>query len=195
MPSAFWPMPTSRRRSNVGQAISLCCRPRPRQRLNTTQRRRRELQCRRMHLMRAPAFTQHFRLLASASIAIVPTESQIKVKGLEHRAEILIDQWGVPHIYAGTGRDAFFAHGWNAARDRLWQMDLWRRSGLGELSAALGPSYLAQDRAIRLFVYRGDMQREWAAYGPDAKQDTEAFVAGINAYVAAIKGTAAALPI
>jgi penicillin amidase len=149
-----------------------------------------------MHFMRARAFRLCFGLLASvASIAIGATESHIKVKGLERRAEILIDQWGVPHIYAATAHDAFFAQGWNAARDRLWQMDLWRRSGLGELSAALGPSYLAQDRAIRLFVYRGDMEREWAAYGPDAKQDTEAFVAGINAYVAAIKGKAAALPI
>jgi penicillin amidase len=146
--------------------------------------------------MRALAFRLCFGLVASvASMAIGAAESHIKAKGLEHRAEILIDHWGVPHIYANTAHDAFFAQGWNAARDRLWQMDLWRRSGLGELSAALGPSYLAQDRAIRLFVYRGDMAREWAAYGPDAKQDTEAFVAGINAYVAAIKGKAAALPI
>ncbi|MFX6230714.1 penicillin acylase family protein, partial [Acinetobacter baumannii] len=81
-------------------------------------------------------------------------------------AEILIDRWGVPHIYAASERDAFFMQGFNAARDRLFQIDLWRRRGLGQLSEVFGPAYLPQDRATRLFLYRGDMRREWAAYGP-----------------------------
>ena len=123
-----------------------------------------------------------------------PLESRIAIKGLKARAEILIDHWGVPHIYASTAHDAFFAQGWNAARDRLWQIDMWRRSGLGELAAVLGASYIAQDRATRLFVYRGDMEKEWAAYGVDAKRNTEAFVAGINAYVAAVRSNAALMP-
>ena len=42
--------------------------------------------------------------------------------------EILIDSWGVPHIYASSTYDAFFAQGFNAARDRLWQIDLWRKA-------------------------------------------------------------------
>jgi penicillin amidase len=121
-------------------------------------------------------------------------EIRFVVKGLKARTEILIDRWGVPHIYATTRPDAFFSQGWNAARDRLWQIDLWRRSGLGELSAALGSGYVAQDRAIRLFVYRGDMREEWAAYGPEVRQDTEAFVAGINAYITAAKSDPALMP-
>ena len=95
---------------------------------------------------------------------------------------------------ASTRNDAFFAQGWNAARDRLWQIDLWRRTGLGELAAVLGDSYVAQDRAIRLFVYRGDMDKEWAAYGQDAKSNTEAFVAGINAYIAMVKDDPSLMP-
>ena len=116
------------------------------------------------------------------------------VKGLSAKTEIILDKWGVPHIYASTPRDAFFAQGWNAARERLWQMDLWRRTGLGELAAALGGSYADQDRAIRLFVYRGDVEREWTAYGQDVKRDTEGFVAGINAYVAASRSDPSLLP-
>ena len=88
-----------------------------------------------------------------------------QVVGLERPVEILVDAWGVPHIYAATHYDAFVAQGFNAARDRLWQIDLWRRRGLGQLAAVLGEAYVAQDRANRLFLYRGDMYREWLAYG------------------------------
>jgi len=107
----------------------------------------------------------------------------IQVGGLRQPAEILVDRWGVPHIYAANTDDAFFAQGFNAARDRLFQIDLWRRRGLGRLSEVLGPAYVEQDRAARLFLYRGDMGQEWAAYGPDAQTIAAAFVAGINAYV------------
>ncbi len=105
------------------------------------------------------------------------------VAGLEKPAEIIVDKWGVPHIYANTHYDAFFVQGFNAARDRLWQIDTWRRRGLGELSAVLGEQYLRQDRATRLFLYRGDMHREWLAYGSDAKKIAEAFTSGVNAYI------------
>ena len=103
--------------------------------------------------------------------------------GLEKPAEIIVDHWGVPHIYAGTHYDAFFVQGFNAARDRLWQIDLWRLRGLGLLSEAFGPEFVEQDRAARLFLYRGDMYPEWLAYGSDAKKIAESFTAGINAYV------------
>ena len=105
------------------------------------------------------------------------------VSGLEQTAEIVVDEWGVPHIYANTHYDAFFVQGFNAARDRLWQIDVWRRRGLGQLSEVFGAEYLDQDRATRLFLYRGDMYREWLAYGSDAKRIAEAFTSGINAYI------------
>lgn len=133
-------------------------------------------------------------VLVAYAAGAAPAKERRVVTGLEQRAEILVDRWGVPHIYARSQHDAFVAQGWNAARDRLWQIDLWRRSGLGELSAALGDAYLAQDRAIRLFVYRGDITQEWAAYGPDARRNATAFVAGINAYVAAVRSHALPLP-
>jgi penicillin G amidase len=56
--------------------------------------------------------------------------------------EILRDRWGIAHIYAGTTRDLFFAQGFVAAQDRLWQMEMWRRAGEGRLAEILGPGAL-----------------------------------------------------
>ena len=112
----------------------------------------------------------------------IPSET-ITVPNLRQPVEILIDHWGVPHIYAKNEADLFFAQGFNAARDRLFQIDLWHRRGLGQLSEVYGPAFVEQDKATRLFLYRGDMDKEWAVYGPDAKQIAERFVAGVNAYI------------
>ena len=118
-----------------------------------------------------------------------------EVPGLSGPAEIIVDRWGIAHIYADSALDALFAQGWNAARERLWQLDLWRKRGLGLLSETFGPAYIEQDRATRLFLYRGDMEAEWAAYGPDAKAWSQAFVAGLNAYVGQVRAGHAPLPV
>jgi penicillin G amidase len=118
-----------------------------------------------------------------------------QVAGLRAPAEIVVDRWGVPHIYAQSARDAFFLQGWNAARDRLWQIDLWRKRGLGRLSASFGPAYVEQDRAARLFLYRGDMGAEWAAYDPIGREAVESFAAGVNAYVAEVRAGTKPLPV
>ncbi|HEV7383760.1 MAG TPA: penicillin acylase family protein, partial [Phenylobacterium sp.] len=117
------------------------------------------------------------------------------VAGLNAPAQMVVDHWGVPHIFAASARDAFFVQGYNAARDRLWQIDLWRKRGLGRLSASFGPSYVAQDRAARLFLYRGDMAAEWAAYDAGARDAVEAFTAGVNAYVAEVDAGKRPLPV
>ncbi|TWD74674.1 penicillin amidase [Variovorax beijingensis] len=120
--------------------------------------------------------------------------SSFAVPGLEKPAEVLVDRWGVPHLYAGTLYDAFVAQGFIAARDRLWQMDLWRKRGLGEMARDFGPAWVESDRAARAVLYRGDMYREWLAYGSDAKRVAEAFTAGVNAYVAQVRAQPALLP-
>ncbi len=124
----------------------------------------------------------------------LPTISYL-VAGLERPAEILLDPWGIPHIYAGSLYEAFFVQGFNAARDRLWQIDLWRRRGLGKLAEVFGLSYVEKDRAARLFLYRGDMYQEWLAYGSDAKRIAIAFVQGINEYVKLVQRTPELLPL
>jgi penicillin amidase len=117
------------------------------------------------------------------------------VAGLKGPADIVVDHWGIAHIFASNTRDAFFLQGYNAARDRLWQIDLWRKRGLGLLSNSFGPAYVEQDRAARLFLYRGDMDTEWAAYAADAKDWVHAFVEGVNAYVAEVRNGSKPLPI
>lgn len=131
---------------------------------------------------------------ATAATAAAPANERFQVAGLEKPASILIDRWGVPHIYANTLYDAFYAQGFMAARDRLWQIDLWRKRGLGEMAKDFGPAYVEGDRMARAVLFRGDMYREWLAYGSDAKRVAEAFVAGVNAYVAQTESRPDLLP-
>jgi penicillin amidase len=133
--------------------------------------------------------------LMAAHAAEAASEQHWRVKGLQAPGRIVIDHWGIPHIFAASERDAYFLQGYNAARDRLWQIDLWRKRGLGRLSASLGPAYVDEDRAARLFLYRGDMTAEWASYAPGAKASVEAFTAGINAYVEEVRAGAKTLPV
>ena len=122
--------------------------------------------------------------VCTGALAAPSTPSRtITVAGLKQPASILVDRWGVPHLYANDEADLFFVQGFNAARDRLFQIDLWRRRGLGQLAEVFGPAYVEQDKAARLFLYRGDMADEWRAYGKGAEAVTIRFVDGINAYV------------
>lgn len=91
----------------------------------------------------------------------------IIIPSLLKLAGILIGRWGVPHIYAKNEDDGLLAQGFDAARDRLFQTDLWRRRDLGQLSEVFGPTYVEQDRAMRLFLYHDNMQVEWDRYNPD----------------------------
>jgi penicillin amidase len=116
------------------------------------------------------------------------------VTGLQAPAEILTDPWGIPHIYASSTHDAFWAQGFQVARDRLWQVDTWRRRGLGLLAQVWGAQYAEQDRAARLFLFRGDMHAEWLAYASDTKDIATAFTAGINAYVTLTRQDPSLLP-
>ncbi|WP_104125769.1 penicillin acylase family protein [Cryobacterium sp. Y57] len=123
-----------------------------------------------------------------------PSQESLSLPGLTAPAEIIVDQWGVPHIYATNTYDAFRVQGFNAARDRLWQIDFWRRRGLGRLSSVFGPEYAERDRAARLFLYRGDMHTDWLSYGSDTKRATTAFVEGINAFIQMTRDDASLLP-
>ena len=69
-----------------------------------------------------------------------------------------MDRWGVPHITARSIEDAFIGQGYTAATLRLWQMDLGRRRGLGQLAAVMGPAFVPFDHAARQVLYRGDVQ-------------------------------------
>ena len=65
-------------------------------------------------------------------------EERLVVARLEQPVEILRDRWGIAHIYARTEHDLFFAQGFNAARDRLFQLELWRRQATGTSGSCTG---------------------------------------------------------
>jgi len=119
---------------------------------------------------------------AQAALSVV--RGTLKVKGLRQPVNVLRDRWGVAHIYARNQHDLFFGQGFVAAQDRLFQMELWKRSGQGRLAEVLGPTALLRDINARLLSYRGDMQSEYESYSPDTKEILESFTAGINAYIA-----------
>jgi penicillin amidase len=119
-----------------------------------------------------------------------PDRIDLVLKGLERPAEIVMDLNGIPHIRAETRHDIFFAQGFAAARERLWQLDLWRKRGLGRLAADFGPGFLAQDRAARLFLYRGDMAAEWAYGTEEARAIVSAFAGGHQRLDRPLRGAA-----
>jgi penicillin G amidase len=108
----------------------------------------------------------------------------MNVSGLAAPVRIVRDHHGIPHIYAQSQDDLFFAQGFVQAQDRLFQMDLWRRSVQGRLSEVLGPNFVERDAMTRLIQYRGDLDAEWASYAGDTKAIAAAFVRGVNAWVA-----------
>jgi penicillin amidase len=125
-------------------------------------------------------------LRTQALAALAKTSGELTIAGLSKPVEILRDTWGVPHIYAKTQDDLFFAQGFVVAQDRLWQLDLWRRKAMGELAEIMGPEAVERDRFARLLRYRGDWRAEWLSYSVDTKPIVESFVRGINAYIASI---------
>ncbi|MFD9663125.1 penicillin acylase family protein [Rhodococcus sp. NPDC059968] len=114
--------------------------------------------------------------------------------GLFAPVTVTVDESGISHIDAQSPDDVFFAQGYIAARDRLFQLDWWRRKGLGLISEVLGPQFVERDRAARLFLYRGDQVRDWETYAPDAELAVRRFVAGINAFIASTEAKPSLLP-
>ena len=114
--------------------------------------------------------------------------------GWQQRVEIIRDRWGVNHIYAQNEPDLFFAQGYAAARDRLFQFELWRRQATGTVAEISGPREAARDIGARLQMFRGDLDAELNHYHPRGKAIVEAFVAGVNAYIAETERTPSLLP-
>lgn len=111
------------------------------------------------------------------------TPTRLAIPGLSQPVEILKDRWGISHIYAQTEEDLFLAQGYNAARDRLFQLELWRRQATGTVAEILGPRELKRDIGARLFRFRRDLEQELRHYHPRGVEIVNAFVRGINAYV------------
>jgi penicillin amidase len=122
--------------------------------------------------------------LFSISICFSAFSQKIgKLSGLQEEVEIMIDPFGVPHIYAKNENDMFFAQGFQAASDRLFQFEMWRRQARGLLSDIFGERELEKDIASRLFSYRGDPVAEFNHYHPNGYKIIHSFVYGVNAAI------------
>ncbi|MDQ8162314.1 MAG: penicillin acylase family protein [Gemmatimonadota bacterium] len=118
----------------------------------------------------------------------------IATTGLRAPVTLARDSAGIVHIEAANEHDLFFAQGYSAARDRLFQLELWRRQATGTMAEALGPRWVARDRASRLLRYRGSMTTELAHYHPRGAAIIGAFVDGVNAYVDQVRADPSLLP-
>lgn len=123
-------------------------------------------------------------LLLRASLPRI--EGDAAVAGLSAPATIGRDAAGVPVIRAATRADLARATGYAHAQDRLFQMDLLRRAGAGELSALLGPGLLDRDRRIRLHQFRKRARAALAELTAGDRALLAAYADGVNASVAAL---------
>ena len=131
---------------------------------------------------------------AGSAVSAQGPVASIQMTGLSQPVEILRDHWGINHIYAQNEADLFFAQGYAAAKDRLFQFEMWRRQATGTVAEILGPREAARDQGARLHLYRGDLDDELNRYHPRGKLIVESYVKGVNAYVAETEKNAALLP-
>lgn len=109
----------------------------------------------------------------------------VSIPGLGAQVEVLRDNLGVPHIYASSAYDLFFAQGYTQAQDRWWQMEFSRAIGDGRIQELVGQntSVMGQDVFIRTVGWREAAERDLAGYAPEALAVLQAFADGVNAYI------------
>ena len=118
-----------------------------------------------------------------------------QIDGLSDEVEVLRDKYGINHIYANNQNDLFFMQGYLAAKDRLFQFEIWRRQATGTVSEIFGEEELDRDIGTRLFKFRGNMEDELNHYHEDGFEIVSSFVSGINKYIEEINKTPSQLPI
>jgi penicillin amidase len=108
-------------------------------------------------------------------------DGEVQVAGLTTSARIERDALGTPTIRAHSREDLAFATGFAHAQDRLFQMDLLRRSAAGELSALLGESVIAADQSLRLHRFRTIAQQVIQQASETERDLLSAYAQGVNA--------------
>jgi len=132
------------------------------------------------------------------SIGAAPAEvttRSVNVDGLSAPVDVLRDRWGINHIYAKSENDLFFVQGYTAARDRLFQFELWRRQATGTVAEVFGRKELKRDIGTRLHMFRGDLKAELNWYHPHGEAIITSYVRGVNAYIADVLRNPSSLPV
>ena len=136
-----------------------------------------------------------FLLLINPIWCLTAQNNHQILRGLKDSVDIKVDAWGVPHIYAQNEADLFFAQGYYACRDRLFQFELWRRQATGTIAEILGKREVKRDIGARLFKFRGDMNKELHHYHPRGEAIISSFVKGVNAAIEEANTHPESLPI
>lgn len=105
------------------------------------------------------------------------------IPDLEDHLEVFRDPWGIPHIYAQSRRDALRAQGYAHAQDRLWQMEIHRRIGLGRMAELFGEIALDTDRLIRTLGFNRLAQTDLDNLDQETRAEIEAYAQGVNAFL------------
>ena len=129
-------------------------------------------------------------LLCLFSATALGQQQAVQIKGIKDKITIYRDERGIPYIEAKNDEDLYFAQGYATATDRLWQMDLFRRTVRGELAEVLtaGPGNFAldQDKLHRTYGFTQAVEAELAAASPRTRTVLEAYARGVNAYAASL---------
>ena len=119
-------------------------------------------------------------------------DGNIELDGLDAAVDIYRDNMGVPHIYATTSHDLYFAQGFVHAQDRFWQMDFWRHVGSGRISEMFS-SEVETDAFLRTLGWRVTAEQEWEQLPPTLKDNLTSYAKGVNAYLKDHEATALSL--
>jgi len=106
-----------------------------------------------------------------------------KLDGLQASVEVRTDEHGIPHIFAQNETDLFFAQGYITARERMFQMDMTRLAGRGELSSVLGEIMIDTDKFCKTVGFYRTAEAEYSGLQPGAKSIVDAYARGVNAYI------------
>src|SRR5438477_12952334 len=113
---------------------------------------------------------------------------RVTIGGISAPVDIVRDADAIPHIIATSKADAFFGLGYVHAQDRLWQMEFQRRIGHGRLSEVFGEATIPQDRFLRTVGFGRAARAAWDATPAWAREQVDAYVAGVNAFIASHHG-------
>ena len=134
-------------------------------------------------------------LLLSILALILSCSNSIKLGGILDEVEVIRDNYGINHIYANNQNDLFFMQGYLAAKDRLFQFEIWRRQATGTVSEIFGVDEIERDIGTRLFKFRGDIKDELNHYHEDGFEIVSSFVSGVNKYIEEVNANPDLLPI
>ena len=111
-------------------------------------------------------------------------EGEVRLAGLGAPVEVLRDRYGIPHIFAASLEDASFALGYVHAQDRLWQMEMNRRTGAGRLAEIVGARGLEADRFLRTLGVRRAAEANLKSLDSETRGLLAAYADGVNAFLA-----------